>query len=58
MPSSRKQKAIENRSRHSEVMSDKENLVAVLGSYPENDLENEPENERDVDSTSAGLQEY
>ena len=57
MPSTRKREATERRSKRSDVMSDLENLDVMLGGFPENDLDNEPENEPDVDSTSAGLQE-
>ena len=57
MPSTRKREATEKRSKRSDVMSDLENLDVILGGFPENDLDNEPENEPDVDSTSAGLQE-
>ena len=37
MPSTRKQKAKEGRSRQSDVMSDIENLDVMLGNYPESD---------------------
>ena len=37
MPSTRKQKAREKRSRQSDVMSDIENLDVMLGNYQEND---------------------
>ena len=37
MPSSRKQKDRENRSRQSDVMSDIENLDVLLGIYQESD---------------------
>ena len=46
----------EKRSRYSEVMSHMEIFDVMLGSFPENDLDNEPENERFVDSVSAELQ--
>ena len=36
MPSTRKQKAKENRSRQSDVMSDLENMNVILENYPEN----------------------
>ena len=37
MPSTRKQKAREKRSRQSDVMSDIENLDVLLGNYQESD---------------------
>ena len=36
MPSTRKQKAKEKRSRQSDVMSDLKNMSVMLGKYPEN----------------------
>ena len=56
MPSTRKQKAREKRSRHSYVMSDMEILDILLGTFPVSNLGNEPENEQDTDSVSTGLQ--
>ena len=38
MPSTRKQKAKEKRSRQSDVMSDIENLDAMLGNYANSDI--------------------
>ena len=38
MPSTRKQKAKEKRSRHSDVMSDIENLDVVLGNYTNSEI--------------------
>ena len=57
MPSTRKQKAREERSRHSDVLSDIENLDVILGNIPENELENDLENDPDIESSAAGLQE-
>ena len=39
MPSTRKQKAREKRSRQSDVMSDLENVDILLGSYSRNELD-------------------
>ena len=53
MPSTRKQKAKEKRSRQSDVMSDIENLDVMLGAYSRNDLvedENNTEPEVDLES--------
>ena len=38
MPSTRKQKAREKRSRQSDVLSDEENLDVMLGSYSNSDM--------------------
>ena len=38
MPSTRKQKAKEKRSRHSDVMSDIENLKVMLGNYTNSEI--------------------
>ena len=46
MLATRQQKAKEKRSRHSDVMSDIENLEIMLRTFPKNDSKNEPENER------------
>ena len=53
MPSTRKQKANENRFRQSDVMSDIENLVVMLGSYQRDNSEVQDrasENEMDLES--------
>ena len=55
MPSTRKQKAREKRSRQSDVMSDIDNLDLMLGSYQRQNSEIENErNENDVDQRSGG----
>ena len=55
MPSTRKQKAKEKRSRQSDVMSDLENIVVMLGVYPRNQLDEELEDENvEIDSSSNG----
>ena len=57
MPSTRKQKAKEKRSRQSDVMSDIENLDVMLGAYSRNDLvEDENNTEPEVDLESGRLQ--
>ena len=48
MPSTRKQKAKEKRSRQSDVMSDLENMDILLGNYPRKELEIQS-NEREVE---------
>ena len=53
MPSTRKQKAKERRSRQLDIMSDKENIDIMLGSYARDDERNEQsENELNLDSGS------
>ena len=53
MPSTRKQKAKEKRSRQSDVMSDIENLDVKLGSYQRDDSETQDgNNEKDIDLRS------
>ena len=54
MPSTRKQKVTEKRSRQSYVMSDLENMDVMLGNYSRNDLDSKREAEGD--SESNGLQ--
>ena len=57
MPSTRKQKAKEKRSRQSDVMSDNENLDVMLGAYSRIDLVEEENNtETEVDLESDRLQ--
>ena len=57
MPSTRKQKAKEKRSRQSDVMCDIENLDVMLGAYSRNDLvEGENNTETEVDLESGRLQ--
>ena len=52
MPSTRKQKAKEKRSRQSEVMSDLENMNVMLGNYPGNHSDEELNENIEVDSRS------
>ena len=52
MPSTRKQKAREKRSRQSDVMSDIENLDVMLGNYQDD----EQFREGDIDLGSEGRQ--
>ena len=54
MPSTRKQKAREKRSRHSDVMSDLENMNVTLGNYPENQSDVDLNENVEVDSRSNG----
>ena len=54
MPSTRKQKAREKRSRQSDVMSDLENINVMLGNYPENQSEVDLNENVEVDSRSNG----
>ena len=54
MPSTRKQKAKERRSRQLDIMSDAENDDVMLGSYSRNDEMNDrSENELNLDSESS-----
>ena len=54
MPSTRKQKAIERRSRQVDLMSDVENVDIMLGSYSRDDEENNgSENEANLESGSS-----
>ena len=52
MPSTRKQKAKERRSRQLDLMSDVENVDIMLGSYSRNDGNNTSEDETNLDSGS------
>ena len=55
MPSTRKQKAKGKRSRQSDVMSDLENIVVMLGVYTRNQLDEERVDENvEIDSRSNG----
>ena len=54
MPSTRKQKAKEKRSRQSDVMSDVENMDVMLGNYPRSQLDGELDENVDIDSRSNG----
>ena len=57
MPSTRKQKAKEGRSRQVDIMFDVENVDVMLGNYSRNDQENDhKENEINLDSESSRLQ--
>ena len=49
------QRARERHSRHFDLTSDMKILDVMLGSFPKNDSESEPEDEQDVDSASVGL---
>ena len=54
MPSTRRQKAKERRSRQLDIMSDVENVDIILGSYSRDDEENNiSENEMKLDSVSS-----
>ena len=58
MPSTRKQKAREKRTRQSDVMSDVENLDVMLGTYTRNELdEQENNNELELDLRSRRRQD-
>ena len=54
MPSTRKQKAREKRSRQSDVMSDLENMNVMLGNYQENQSDVDLNENVEVDSRSNG----
>ena len=54
MPSTRKQKAKEKRSRQSDIMSDLDNMNVMLGNYPENQSDVDLNENVDVDSRSNG----
>ena len=57
MPSTRKQKAKEKRSRQSDVKSDLENVDTMLGNYPRNELDSQlGERETELDLESNDLQ--
>ena len=57
MPSTRKRKAKERRSRQVDIMSDLENVDVMVGSYSRNDEGNDQsENELKLDSESSSLQ--
>ena len=57
MPSTRKQKARDKRSRQSDVMSDLENVDIMLGNYSRNELDSQlGERETELDLESDGLQ--
>ena len=49
MPSTRKQRAKERRSRQLDIMSDTENLDVMLGSYPRNELGNDSDRDGEID---------
>ena len=54
MPSKRKQKAKQRRSRQLDIMSDVENVDVIMGNYSRNDEENDhSENEINLDSESS-----
>ena len=53
MPSTRKQKANEKRSRQSDMMSDLKNMDVILGNYPRNEYVGH-QNENDADRESHG----
>ena len=57
MPSTRKQKAKEKRSRQLDIMSDVENVDIMLGSYSRDDENNASEDEMNLDSRSNRLQQ-
>ena len=58
MPSTRKQKAREKWSRHSDFLSDMENVDIMLGSYSRDDEENNgSENEVNLESRSSRPQQ-
>ena len=58
MPSTRKQKAKERRSRQLEMLSDVENVDIMLGSYSREDEDNNAsENEANLDSGSSRPQQ-
>ena len=54
MPSTRKQKAKQKRSRQSDVMSDLENMNVMLGNYPGSRSDEELNENIEVDSRSDG----
>ena len=54
MPSTRKQKAKEKRSRQSDVMSDLENMKVMLGNYSGNHSDEELNENIEMDSRSNG----
>ena len=54
MPSTRKQKAREKRSRQSDVMSDLENMNVMLGNYQENQSDVDSNENVEMDSRSNG----
>ena len=54
MPSTRKQKAKERRSRQLDIMSDIENVEVMLGSYSRNNEENDlSENDMNLEPESS-----
>ena len=57
MPSTRKQKAKERRSRQLDMVSDVENVDIMLGSYSRDDENNVSENEMNLDSGSSRPQQ-
>ena len=58
MPSTRRQKAREKRSRQSDVMSDIDNLDLMLGSYARNEAESQlSQSEENVDLRPSERQE-
>ena len=57
MPSTRKQKAKEKRSRQSDVLSDKEIMDVMLGTYSRNHSDEESDENVEIDSRSNGPSE-
>ena len=57
MPSTRKQRAKERRSRQLDIMSDTENLDVMLGSYPRNELGNDSDRNVEIDLGSDRTRE-
>ena len=58
MPSTRKQRAKDKRSRHSDVMSDIENSDVMLGNYPDSEFRDQDDVEqKDIDPESGRQQE-
>ena len=57
MPSTRKQRAKERRSRQLDIMCDTENLDVMLGSYPRNELGNDSDRNVEIDLGSDRTRE-
>ena len=57
MPSTRKQRAKERRSRQLDIMSDTENLDVMLGSFPRNELGNDSDRNVEIDLGSDRTRE-
>ena len=57
MPSTRKQKAKEKRSRQSDAMSDMENMKVMLGTYSRNRSDEEIDENVEIESRSNGLKQ-